>query len=470
MYFIYMKSSLSFFKKISGYLSLQLFCSTFQAYAVIARGVRFLCTNSAGKNAKSVVFKTQGSGSIKDNIITVFGMNTFNCLESVCILLSDDCKVDGFVSKSGQGSGRNLGDRQFFFVNNRPVDMPKVSKLVNELYKSANSRQYPIAILNFTLPSKACDVNVTPDKRKIFFSDETHILQTLREELLKIYSPTNACYSVNKVEEPTVQVDSLELCSDNGKLSMLLEHFSSDGGDLRDASSHQPKTDDDDSFNKIKNVEQSPHSTEMLNSDDEENATRKDFALRTHGTKKADVPLNDHDQHKRTYLSNKKGVHVTPFSPLLSVTGTDTSRVQSSLDKFVTINKRKSETLSAPLSEVPVLRNQFLNNQWKKTCPDIASKDIECTNGNFQVFDDFVVGNDEDGSIQFKTDRVVSKVYLPPSSADHSDDGEATEVYNFLALRVAISLVGMYRGSRSQGAFFCDRIYCFTHQGSCDDV
>lgn len=427
-----MKSSLSFFKKISGYLSLQLFCSTFQAYAVIARGVRFLCTNSAGKNAKSVVFKTQGSGSIKDNIITVFGMNTFNCLESVCILLSDDCKVDGFVSKSGQGSGRNLGDRQFFFVNNRPVDMPKVSKLVNELYKSANSRQYPIAILNFTLPSKACDVNVTPDKRKIFFSDETHILQTLREELLKIYSPTNACYSVNKVEEPTVQVDSLELCSDNGKLSMLLEHFSSDGGDLRDASSHQPKTDDDDSFNKIKNVEQSPHSTEMLNSDDEENATRKDFALRTHGTKKADVPLNDHDQHKRTYLSNKKGVHVTPFSPLLSVTGTDTSRVQSSLDKFVTINKRKSETLSAPLSEVPVLRNQFLNNQWKKTCPDIASKDIECTNGNFQVFDDFVVGNDEDGSIQFKTDRVVSKVYLPPSSADHSDDGEATEVYNFL--------------------------------------
>ncbi|CAK9310096.1 unnamed protein product [Citrullus colocynthis] len=389
--------------------------SLLNAYAVIARGVRFVCTNSAGKNAKSVVFKTQGSGSIKDNIITVFGMNTFNCLESVSILLSDDCKVEGFVSKSGQGSGRNLGDRQFFFVNNRPVDMPKVSKLVNELYKSANSRQYPIAIMNFTLPSKACDVNVTPDKRKIFFSDETYILQTLREELLKIYSPTNACYSVNKVEEPTEQVDDLELCSDNGKLSMVLEHFSPDGAD------------DDDSFKKIENVEQSSHTTEVLNSDGEENITRKDFALRMHVMKKADALLKDHDQHKKTYLSSKKGVQVTSSSPCVTDSGTNTSRVQSSLDKFVNINKRKSETSSAPLSEVPVLRNQFLNNQWKKSCADKPSKDVKCTNGNCQVFDDFSVGNDEDSSIQIKTDRVLSKLCLPLSSADRSDDGEATE-------------------------------------------
>ncbi|XP_038899186.1 DNA mismatch repair protein PMS1 isoform X2 [Benincasa hispida] len=401
--------------------------SLLNAYAVIARGVRFVCTNSAGKNAKSVVFKTQGSGSIKDNIITVFGMNTFNCLESVSILLSDDCKIEGFVSKSGQGSGRNLGDRQFFFVNNRPVDMPKVSKLVNELYKSANSRQYPIAIMNFTLPSKAYDVNVTPDKRKIFFSDETHILQTLREELLKIYSPTNACYSVNKVEEPTKQVDSLELCSDNGKLSMLLEHFSPDGGDLRVASSHQPLADDDDSFKEIKNAEQSSHTTEVLNSDGEENITRKDFTLRMHGMKNADALIKDRDQHKKTYLSSKKGVQVTPSSPSVTVGGTDTSRVQSSLDKFVTINKRKYENLSAPLTEVPILRNQFLNNQWKKSCADKPSKDVECTHGNCQAFDDFSVGNDEDSSIQIKTDRVSSKLSLPLSSADHSDDGEATE-------------------------------------------
>ncbi|XP_022149528.1 DNA mismatch repair protein PMS1 isoform X2 [Momordica charantia] len=404
--------------------------SLLNAYAVIAKGVRFVCTNSTGKHAKSAVFKTQGSGSLKDNIITVFGMNTFNCLESVSILLLDDCKVEGFVSKSGQGSGRNLGDRQFFFVNNRPVDMPKVGKLVNELYKSANSRQYPIAILNFTLPCKACDVNVTPDKRKIFFSDETHILQTLREELLKIYSPTNACYSVNKVEEPTKQVDSLELCYDNGKVSMLLAHFSPDGDDLKDAPCHKPLADDDDSLKIIKNVEQSSHAIEVVNSDGEENITRKDFALRVHGMKKAGSLLKDHDQHKKTYLSDRKGEQVTPSSPSVTGSGIDSTRVQASLDKFVTINKRKYETLSAPLSEVPVLRSQFLNNQWKKSSADKPSKDVKFTHGKHPAVDGYLEGNDDDNYIQLKPDGIFSKTGLPLSSEDHCDDEETTEEFS----------------------------------------
>lgn len=397
-----------------------------------------MCTNSAGKNAKSVIFKTQGTGSIKDNIITVFGMNTFNCLESVSILLSDDCKVEGFVSKSGHGSGRNLGDRQFFFANNRPVDMPKVSKLVNELYKSANSRQYPIAIMNFTLPSKACDVNVTPDKRKIFFSDETHILQTLREELLKIYSPTNACYSVNKVEEPTKEVDSLELCSDNRKLSMLVEHCSPDGGDLNDAPYRRPLADNDNSPKIIENVEQSSHTIEVLNSDGEEKITRKDFTLRVHGMKKADALSKDRDQHRKTYFSGRKGEQVTPSSACVTVNVTDTSRVQSSLDKFVSINKRKYETLSAPLSEVPVLRNQFLNIQRDNRGADKPSKDVKCTHGNYHVIDNFLEENDDDSTMQLKTDRVFSNIGLPLSSADRSGDEETTEVYNLLHLWVEV--------------------------------
>jgi DNA mismatch repair protein PMS2 len=44
--------------------------------------------------------------------------------------------------------------------------MPKVSKLVNELYRSSNAKQYPVAILDFCLPTTSYDVNVAPDKRK----------------------------------------------------------------------------------------------------------------------------------------------------------------------------------------------------------------------------------------------------------------------------------------------------------------
>ncbi|GMF31767.1 unnamed protein product [Phytophthora fragariaefolia] len=36
-------------------------------------------------------------------------------------------KVEGFVSKVGAGVGRSDNDRQFFFINGRPFDLPKVS-------------------------------------------------------------------------------------------------------------------------------------------------------------------------------------------------------------------------------------------------------------------------------------------------------------------------------------------------------
>ncbi|CAI9264223.1 unnamed protein product [Lactuca saligna] len=191
--------------------------SLLNAYALTAKGVRMVCTNTTGANKTSVVLKTQGSGSLKDNIITVFGMSTFNCLEPMSLVISDSCKVDGFLSKSGNGSGRNIGDRQYFFINGRPVDMPKVTKLLNELYRSANSKQYPIAIMNFIVPTKVYDVNVTPDKRKVFFSDEGSLLKSLKEALLEIYSPHLASFSVQGPEELTQGRNNSKLCSPHDK-------------------------------------------------------------------------------------------------------------------------------------------------------------------------------------------------------------------------------------------------------------
>jgi DNA mismatch repair protein PMS2 len=91
---------------------------------------------------------------------------TFKCLEPFSVTIPDGSRVEGFLSKPGPGTGRTSEDRQFFYVNGRPLDMPKVSKLVNELYRSSNAKQYPVAILDFCLPTTSYDVNVAPDKRK----------------------------------------------------------------------------------------------------------------------------------------------------------------------------------------------------------------------------------------------------------------------------------------------------------------
>ncbi|RWW35188.1 hypothetical protein GW17_00000013 [Ensete ventricosum] len=207
--------------------------STLPAYALIAKSVRLLCTNTTGKNSKSMVLKTQGSSSLKDNIITVFGLSTLQCLEPLNLCVSEGCKVEGFLSKPQYGSGRNLGDRQYFYVNGRPVDMPKVGKLVNELYRYSNSKQFPIAILNFIIPTTSYDVNVTPDKRKIFFSDEGALMLSLRTEVEKIYYPHHCSYTVNMIEKPEKEAHMSQVVAseDKNPLSASNELSPEDGRD-----------------------------------------------------------------------------------------------------------------------------------------------------------------------------------------------------------------------------------------------
>lgn len=42
-------------------------------------------------------------------------------------------KVSGYISKAGVGVGRSDNDRQFIFCNGRPVDLPKITRTMNEV-------------------------------------------------------------------------------------------------------------------------------------------------------------------------------------------------------------------------------------------------------------------------------------------------------------------------------------------------
>ncbi|XP_047171306.1 DNA mismatch repair protein PMS1 isoform X2 [Vigna umbellata] len=368
--------------------------SLLNAYALIAKGVRFVCTNTTAKNVKSVVLKTQGSGSLKDNIITVLGMNTFNCLEPVTLSISDSCKVEGFLSKSGQGNGRNLGDRQYFFVNGRPVDMPKVSKLVNELYKSANSKQYPVAILNFIVPTRAYDVNVTPDKRKIFFSEESVLLQAMREGLQQIYCAGKVCYSINEVMLPPQKEECVELRSSNGKSPIVMKLSSSNDSHPREKHCSESNNvsicldelnmqcDNDtisqDELEKkhiadIKNASKSineyqySHVEEGLICDNNGSLMNQEFTLRAHNTSKVDNNGRQsahpgrirHDQHTIVSKTINSGNTSSKYS------FNHSRHVQSTLKNFVSVNKRNRDGVFRALSEVPVLRNQDSHCQLK---------------------------------------------------------------------------------------------------------
>ncbi|XP_044491653.1 DNA mismatch repair protein PMS1 isoform X4 [Mangifera indica] len=384
--------------------------SLLNAYALIAKGVRLVCTNTTGRNVKSVVLKTQGTGSLRDNIITVFGMNTFSCLEPVTICVSDCCKVEGFLSKPGQGNGRNLGDRQYFFVNGRPVDLPKVSKLVNELYKGANSRQYPIAIMNFIVPTRACDVNVTPDKRKIFLSDECTILHVLREGLQQIYSQGNTSYSVNKVEEHSRQADSSKFCFTHEKSTVMVEQLSAVGITSKEVQEKQ--TSGSIAPLKIKIDTQHSHGIEGSVHCTNENLILKDFTLRAHDNKKGDIfpkysPSSSKVIEKIVAENRESNSH--------------SSSIQSSISKFVTVSKRKYESIGTTLSEVPVLRNQSLQCQLKTSSAAATMSPVKYNLGG----DSAEVNKDEPFKC-LRTDKVFKEIENPLSS-EASADGRPGE-------------------------------------------
>ncbi|XP_045517260.1 mismatch repair endonuclease PMS2 isoform X1 [Pieris brassicae] len=231
------------------------------AYCCISKGVKITCSNQTQSNSKSVVLATTGSQSYKDNIASVFGhkqiqsileINTENVsnikenifkglsaelkehnetieIEDVEIDLSEDSndadankthndqsdsfslsqksqgyknipspvELEGFISSCEHGSGRSSTDRQLYYVNSRPCEPTKIIKLVNEIYKQYNSNQYPFVFLNIIIDRVTVDVNVTPDKRKVFLTKEKAILDVVKASLIKLFENIPSTLKLN---------------------------------------------------------------------------------------------------------------------------------------------------------------------------------------------------------------------------------------------------------------------------------
>lgn len=57
---------------------------------------------------------------------------------------------------------------------------PQVVKAVNEVYKSFNTNQVPLALLDFQIPKESVDINVSPDKRTLFLHSEANLIESLK--------------------------------------------------------------------------------------------------------------------------------------------------------------------------------------------------------------------------------------------------------------------------------------------------
>ncbi|CEP62114.1 ATP-binding mismatch repair protein LALA0_S04e08152g [Lachancea lanzarotensis] len=121
-------------------------------------------------------------------------------------------KVSGYISRSSFGCGRNAKDRQFLYVNQRPVVYPALLKCCNEVYRTNNNVQFPALFLNFSVAPGFIDVNITPDKRTVILHSENAVIDSLRDGLAEYFADQELVLPVsskNKVEkseeEPTLK-------------------------------------------------------------------------------------------------------------------------------------------------------------------------------------------------------------------------------------------------------------------------
>ncbi|XP_036027701.1 mismatch repair endonuclease PMS2 isoform X1 [Onychomys torridus] len=193
-----------------------------QAYCVISTGIRVSCTNQLGQGKRQPVVCTSGSSSMKENIGSVFGQKQLQSLIPFVQLPPSDsvCEeyglsgsktphhlfhISGFISHCTHGTGRSSTDRQFFFINQRPCDPAKVSKLVNEVYHMYNRHQYPCVVLNISVDSECVDINVTPDKRQILLQEEKLLLAVLKTSLIGMFDSDVNKLNVN--QQPLLDIE-----------------------------------------------------------------------------------------------------------------------------------------------------------------------------------------------------------------------------------------------------------------------
>ncbi|KAI5952884.1 PMS1 [Candida jiufengensis] len=157
-------------------------------YLIIYPQIKFEVTNN-NNGRKQLVLSSKGgeNNTITENLISIFGNNGNTNLLDLNIDVNEDIILRGHISSYSFGLGRSTPDRQFLFINKRPINFKKLSMLINEVYKSFNHVQFPVYVINIDINPELIDVNLIPDKTNILIHNEALVLEQIREKLIDFY-------------------------------------------------------------------------------------------------------------------------------------------------------------------------------------------------------------------------------------------------------------------------------------------
>lgn len=164
---------------------------------VFSQWPRKLNTFTDGRRKKIVAMSTNSNSTIRDNIANVFGAKRVQNLMGFDINLEEDnnkmirqitqtetraTSIKGFISKPSTASHQTI-DRQLFYVNSRPCNLPQISKTFNEIYKIFNLNSSPFIFANLLINSECYETRRLPGKTTAHLHDEQGLLESLKFSL-----------------------------------------------------------------------------------------------------------------------------------------------------------------------------------------------------------------------------------------------------------------------------------------------
>jgi len=142
------------------------------------------------KSGKEAIF-SNGDGNLHNAVYAVYGRDYATALIDV------DYEYQGIKVTGVIGKGRLARPNrsfQSFFVNNRTIKSPMITRAVEEAYKNQIMiGKFPVAVLNLEINPALIDINVHPTKLEVKFSDEKAVYEAV------YYGVKSALYAIPDV-------------------------------------------------------------------------------------------------------------------------------------------------------------------------------------------------------------------------------------------------------------------------------
>lgn len=123
------------------------------------------------------------------------------------LLSSSSARIYGYVSKLDSGIGRSSSDRCFLYLSGRPVDLPRLGKVVADTWRAYELQHKPAVCLDVTgLPPGTWDINLSPDKREVLLQPavEAVLHAAVRACLAELWEQASRSFAVSPLLQPVL--------------------------------------------------------------------------------------------------------------------------------------------------------------------------------------------------------------------------------------------------------------------------